>query len=351
MLPRIERITMERDSLKRVKTKKEERVMDIFLRLCEGKCLNKTELVHEYGIDERTFQRDISSLRNVLAEYAAREQSAGMTVEYNRIRKGFVLEGGNATMSNSEILAVSKILLESRAFTKREIGGILDKLIRGCAVKRDKDLVSELIASEKHHYVELRNQSCIQDTLWELGEHIRQHNVLKIIYEKQVNAKERVTRLIQPVAIQFSEYYFYLHAYIAEEENGEIRRKYEHPAIFRIDRIISFREIGKRFREEYATRFMEGEFRKRTQFMYAGELRRVRLKYIGNSVDVILDRLPTAEIVAQKGNEYEISTEAYGKGLLMWLLSQGNAVEVLAPQSVREEMKTMLREMAGKYNV
>ena len=339
---------MERKSSKRIK--KEERVMDIFLRLCEGRCLSKAELVNEYGIDERTFQRDIGALRNTLAEYAVREHSTGMTVEYDRIRKGFVLEGGNTTMSNSEILAVSKILLESRAFTRKEIGEILDKLIRGCAVKRDKELVSDLIASEKHHYVELRNHSCIQDTLWELGEHIKQHNVLKLIYEKQVNAKERVTRLVEPVAIQFSEYYFYLHAsYIAEENNGEILRKYEYPAIFRIDRIVSFREIGKRFREEYATRFTEGEFRKRTQFMYAGDLKHVRLKYTGNSVDVILDRLPTAEIVAQNGNEYEISAEAYGKGLLMWLLSQGNAVEVLAPQSVREEMKEMLGEMMGKY--
>lgn len=332
-----------------IKTKKEERVMDIFLRLCEGKCLNKEQLVREYGVDKRTCQRDIDALRNALAEYAAREQSTGMTVEYDRIRKGFVLEGGNAVMSNSEILAVSKILLESRAFTGKEIGEILDKLVRGCAVKRDKDLISELIANEKHHYVELRNHSCIQDTLWELGEHIRQHNVLKIIYEKQVNTKEKVTRLVEPVALQFSEYYFYLHAYIVEEENGEVVRKYEYPAIFRIDRIVSFREVGKKFREEYTKRFTEGEFRKRTQFMYAGELKHVQLKYTGNSVDAILDRLPTAEIVSQKGNEYVISAEAYGRGLLVWLLSQGNAVEVIAPETVRAEMKEMLRGMLEKY--
>lgn len=46
----------------------------MFLRLCEGTCLNKVELVNEYGIDERTFQRDIGALRNVLADYAAEEK-------------------------------------------------------------------------------------------------------------------------------------------------------------------------------------------------------------------------------------------------------------------------------------
>lgn len=39
-------------------------------------------------------------------------------------------------MTNSEILAVSKILLERRAFTKRELKTILDKLVGGlCSSK------------------------------------------------------------------------------------------------------------------------------------------------------------------------------------------------------------------------
>jgi hypothetical protein len=37
-------------------------------------------------------------------------------------------------MSNCEILAVSKILLESRAFTKAEIDTILSKMINGCVL-------------------------------------------------------------------------------------------------------------------------------------------------------------------------------------------------------------------------
>ncbi|MBO6206101.1 MAG: WYL domain-containing protein [Lachnospiraceae bacterium] len=33
----------------------------------------------------------------------------------------------------------------------------------------------------------------------------------------------------------------------------------------------------------------------------------------------------------------------------MWLLSQGKNVEVLRPQSLREEMKVILTEMLGYY--
>ena len=41
-------------------------------------------------------------------------------------------------------------------------------------------------------------------------------------------------------------------------------------------------------------------------------------------VEPVLDRLPTAQIISQKDHEYTISAEVYGKGIVMWLLSQGS---------------------------
>lgn len=43
-------------------------------------------------------------------------------------------------MTNSEILAVSKILLENRAFTKRELKTILDKMVEGCVPLKNMKL-------------------------------------------------------------------------------------------------------------------------------------------------------------------------------------------------------------------
>ena len=39
----------------------------------------------------------------------------------------------------------------------------------------------------------------------------------------------------------------------------------------------------------------------------------------------------------------------YGKGIIMWLLSQGAKVEVLKPESMRMEMKETLSEMLNLY--
>lgn len=327
------------------------RTLDLYLRLCEGKLINKSEEANRFAVDERSIQRDIDDIRSFLAERSSEEPTDTREIIYDRIQKGFRMTGSESSiMNNSEILAVSKVLLESRAFTKKEISRILDKLIAGCVPQKNMKLVSDLIANEKYHYVELHHKSQVQDKLWELGNDIKQCNILEIIYQRQNEKEESIKRMVEPVALLFSEYYFYLNAYIVEKGvDGKYVQKYDYPAIFRVDRILDYRQTGERYRIAYANRFEEGEFRKRVQFMYAGRLQKIKFRYTGKSVHAILDRLPTAHIAKEEEDSYILKAEVYGKGILMWLLSQGNMVEVLEPESLRKEMRQMLLEMLEKY--
>lgn len=79
----------------------------------------------------------------------------------------------------------------------------------------------------------------------------------------------------------------------------------------------------------YRDRFEEGEFRKRVQFMYGGRLERIRFRYTGPSVEAVLDRLPTAEIVSTDKEGWTIQAEVFGKGVEMWLRSQGDYVQIM----------------------
>lgn len=63
--------------------------------------------------------------------------------------------------------------------------------------------------------------------------------------------------------------------------------------------------------------------------MYGGKLQKIKFKYYGNDVDAILDKLPTAKILAENNGVYTIAAEVFGKGIDMWLRSQGDMVEVL----------------------
>lgn len=327
------------------------RILYIYTTLCEGKIISKKETARRFGVDERSIQRDIDDIRAFFAEQIRDNGADTRQVVYDRKKDGFVLEGSKGTfMNNDEILAVSKILLESRAFTKAEIRNILDKLIAGCVPRTNMRLVSDLISNEAYHYVELNHKSSIKDKLWELGVEIQKCNLLEITYEKQVSAKETVKRIVQPVAIIFSEYYFYLNAFIVQKnENGMYERRYDYPAVFRVDRIVKFRELGKTFRTAYANRFEEGEFRKRVQFMFPGKLTHIEFRYSGRNVEAVLDRLPTASIASEGDSGFVIRAEVYGNGILMWLLSQGNTIEVLRPESMREEVKHVLQETLKRY--
>ena len=100
------------------------------------------------------------------------------------------------------------------------------------------------------------------------------------------------------------------------------------PTIYRVDRIRSFRVTDEHFQVPYLERFQEGEFRKRVQFMYGGKLQKIRFKYTGPSIEAVLDRLPTAEIEQETADGWIVKAEVFGKGIDMWLRSQGEYVQV-----------------------
>lgn len=293
------------------------RLLCIYERLNKGEILNKSKLADEFSVDKKTIQRDIDDLRAYLME---QHQFEGDTsIRYDRRRNGYYLvRFEREWLTNEEVLAVCKILLESRAFRVDELDELLNKLLMQ-VTPADKPVVKSIIANERLHYVPLRHNKKIMTQMWELSQAIIQNKVTEILYER----KDRVSRshLIKPVSIMFSEYYFYLIAFMADDSKTL-------PTVFRIDRIKKCRYTEERFKI-FQDHFEEGKFRKRVQFMYSGELRHVTFWYKGENVDSVRDRLPTAEIIEQNENGYKITVEVYGDGIDMWLRSQGKRVELI----------------------
>lgn len=303
------------------------RVLGIYSKLINGYVINKTEEANYYKVAERSIQRDIEDIRLFL-EQDMQNTGLSNTVVYDRMEKGYRLEQiQRMTLSNSEVLAVCKILLDSRAFTKKEMDAILNKLISCCVPQSNRKLVSDLIRNEAFHYVELQHRTVFVDKIWDIGQAIQQNLYLDIEYMRMKD-KALVKRRIKPAAIMFSEYYFYLAGFIEDEQ---IRKDFEvlddaFPTIYRIDRIAKLRVSQEHFHVPYKDRFEEGEFRKRIQFMYGGKLQKIKFKYSGESVEAVLDRLPTAKILDEQDGVYTISAEVFGKGIEMWIRSQGDKI-------------------------
>lgn len=302
---------------------KSARLLEIYSRLSEGAVLKKSELAQDFHVTQRSIQRDIEDLRCFFAERHLEQD-----VIYDTKLRGYrLIQATPKGLSNSEILAVCKILLESRSMRKDEMLPILDKLIFCAVPESSQKAVKALIANEKLHYVEPHHNRPILDGLWEIGQAIKNQQIIEIEYERMKEPR-LVRRRVQPVGIMFSEYYFYLTAFLEDKTDFENPDDL-FPTIYRIDRIHSFKALDEHFRIPYTSRFEEGEFRKRIQFMYGGKLERVKFRYSGPSIEAVLDRLPTARILSQDENGWTIEAEAFGKGIEMWLRSQGEYIEAV----------------------
>lgn len=306
------------------------RVLQIYTKLTEGYVVNKSEEANLYGVNERSIQRDIDDIRAFLDADADRTGIINSVI-YDRYEKGYRLETiYKIRLQNSEVLALCKILLDSRAFTKDEMVEMVDKLVSCCVPKCNQKMVKELVQNEEFHYVEPKHGRKFIDEMWSLGKAIRESAYIEMDYYR-LSDKQVVHRKVQPVAIMFSEYYFYLTAFIEDEE---IKKDFDvlndsFPTIYRIDRIKSLKVLDEKFHIPYKDRFEEGEFRKRIQFMYGGKLKRVKFKYKGLDIDAILDRLPTAKVISEENGIYTLTAEVFGQGIEMWFRSQGDNIEVI----------------------
>ena len=310
---------------------KVERVLAIYQMLTDGESVNKRELADRFHVNERTIQRDIEDIRVYLEESQETVGGSGSIV-YKHKEKGFRLVNDVKKMSGGELLAVSKILLESRAFTKEELEPIMEKLVFNCVPPSERKQAGELLSNERYHYIEPHHHTRILHSLWELGGAVRTQRYVKIWYKK-LSEEKPVVRTVKPVGIMFSEFYFYLIAFIERKADEP---EYLSPAIYRVDRIQSYKILNDHFFVPYKDRFEEGEFRKRVQFMFGGRLQRIIFEYSGMSLEAVLDRLPTAVVLEERKEEetgkkiYTIRAEVFGNGIDMWIRGQGENVKVIS---------------------
>ncbi len=294
------------------------RLISIYERLNKGEVLSKAKLAKDYNVTEKTVQRDIDDLRAYIAEAHFVEKDTA--IEYSKTKKGYQLvRFEREWLTNEEVVAMCKILLESRALKKDELVQLITKLLSQVA-PNDRILVDEIIKSELHNYVPLKHNKALLSPIWELSQYISKNEIITFSYTRKDGIDKQHT--VKPVAIMFSEYYFYLIAFMADDSK-------KFPTVFRIDRIENIKGTETKFVVPYRDKFNDGEFRKRVQFMFTGELRRVIFEYSGPSIESVLDRLPTAEILSEQNGTYTVKVEVYGDGIDMWLRSQGDGVKVL----------------------
>jgi predicted DNA-binding transcriptional regulator YafY len=244
-------------------------------------------------------------------------------------------------LCNKELFSLVEVLIGARAFSKMELLSLVDKLKR-FTTPEDRPKMNELIRKELYHYPEVKHDcESVQDNLWRLVNCITEKREISIEYYRM--DRECVTHRVRPTSVMFTDYYFYLIAFLVDGNT-------EKPYYFRIDRIKQITVHRNKLGDLETPDFDEGLLRKRSLFMWPGKLRTIRFEFSGPSVQAVLDKLPTAKIIERLGDgKYLIEAEIYGDGIKMWLLSQGSWVKVVAPEEFVEEIKNEIKVIFNQY--
>lgn len=315
------------------------RILDLYNLINKENQFNKGVFVEDSGASERTVRRDIKCLNDYFKRNYENNGSIGVCREISYCRKDNAYKvnlRGDCNFSESDIYAFAKVIIQSRAFTRKEIRRIL--IILAAQVK-DTSVIKEIIEKEELYYVEPQHKKDIIDLLWITRKSIERGKRVEFDYKRADGRKKH--HIVNPIAIVFNEYYFYLVAEI-EKESSKIEIS------FRVDRIENYLETKKNSTYPYG-RFEEDKYRKKVQFMYTGDFRTIEFEFFGDSIEAVLDRLPTAKVIEKTDKGYKVKAEIYGEGVKRWILSQKEYLKVTKPQDYVNEIKDTIQKMFNMY--
>ena len=311
----------------------QERLLTIFLRLQSGSHLSKAQLADEFGVSEKTIQRDFS----LLSGFLDTQPMVAAELAYDAKHHTRYLKG-KSLFNKKDILVISKILLENRSLNKEENKSLLDSLLALISKDEQKE-VSSIIASELLNYAPLSDTQNRIDKVWEWSEMIRKELVLDIDYQSPYNTEKRHT--IFPVSLYYDTHYFYIVAY---------NLLFDSYMTLKLDRILSWKDSKKEKPSiSYGRKFRDGEIRNKRVDPFIGKELNIRVLFV-NDPAIVVDQFPLAKIIEKTstGNIIEFVSQDT-PGLKRWLLSQAASLTVLSPQSLIDDVKTLIKRMQENY--
>lgn len=307
------------------------RQLTIYQTLLTGAPVTKKDLVERFDVDERSIQRDISNIRNFIAE-----ENLELELEYRRSTKAYQLVGKTQTFGKAHVLALIKILLASRAFNKDETEQLIALLLARLEPGEQREL-NWIIKNEQSNYLPLTSATELLKPLWDFSLYIVRSQAVDITYTKQRG--EKVTRTIVPKAIIFSDYYFYVVSY---------NPKYDNDLFYRLDRIKEWHPSDEKIKVEHKDRYEDGKLRKKIQYMTPGDQKKIRFEFTG-ILEAALDRFPMSKVIENDGKKALLEVETIDQGAKMWLLSQGKRVKIVSPADFKNEMQAEIKAMLDNY--
>jgi len=299
-------------------------------------------------LEERLESLGISSQRKSIARDIAELKEFGYDIStFEENRKGNFMR--SRTFEESELRILIDAVLSSKCIT----------------IKKSKELIKKLETLTSEYAVErLWSQIYVDDRIKCSNEEIY-YNIDKI--NKAISENRKITfnyytydiekgwipckdgkeYELSPYGLAWHEDFYYLIG---------LHEKYSDFAHYRVDRMRNV-SISKEMRKaakyipQCKNGFNTADYMKKTFKMFSGETIRVELLFNNCYLNKAVDRFgENANFIKVNDNNFKLTIEAnLSEGLISWILQFGAKVEVLYPESLREEIKKRALELVELY--
>ena len=171
----------------------------------------------------------------------------------------------------------------------------------------------------------------------------------KRILDEQTDEIETAEKqlVVSPYAMIWSNDHYYLVGNNSKYDN------LMHTRIDRMKKVEICEERARSFSEvsPYKAFFDSADYSGKIFNMFSGDNQKLKIICDNSIIEEILDRFPTAKLTSTKDEEkFELGCSCVvSEGLVSWIMQFGSKIQVVKPESLRQDILTRAAEILGQY--
>lgn len=304
-------------NIREVMKMRESRLFRIVYYLLQNGKATAPELAQKFEVSIRTIYRDVDSISSAgIPIYATQGKGGGIS-----ILNDYTLD--KSLFSEQEQEQMLTALQGMVATTEENSNELLTKL-------------SGLFQINSTNWIEVdfsdwAHRTPQQDTFNIIKEAIFQKRVISFCYFSGKGNKEK--RNVRPIRLVFKSKSWYLYSFCL------LRNDYR---FFKLTRIKELEMLSETFTQDFTPTKIEKQIQVENTVA-------VKLKFDRQAAFRVYDEFTDSITEDSQGNLYVQIDLPDNEVLYSYVMSFSDSVEVLEPQSIREQMKKRLQKMQGKY--
>lgn len=311
-----------------------ERIINVFIDLLAGQPLTTEQFMAKYHVTKRTVQRDMGSLRDLLAASKIDYQ-----FEHKNRSNLYALTPTNR-IQLEQALGLLKLMIGTRAFQKDELMQVVDS-VTALLAPDEQEIVRKLCSVSLAEYTPVgQPDQVLLPRLKQFSTWIMKRTTLSFKYQHSSDGQVH-SEIGVPISVYFANYYFYIVMFNEHRPQG----------IYRLDRFCTVKPVtDRKIRLRYDKKINEANFNNKTYLLHGGSDLTYTFRYWAFP-QTALDKLPNSRVIkVMPDQSVIIEAESFEQGVLLWLLGQGPRVKVLTPPSLVNAVQDALKATLAKYD-